>query len=407
MKKVYILFLFLLFLPTIIQAQLHKDGEVQADSCYKSNPFCTGTSYEFPASTNVGEAEEGPDYGCLDSQPNSAWYHMRIANSGNIKIKIYTQPPKDVDFICWGPFDDPYEPCQGSLTNDMEVDCSYSSSAEEYCEIPSSAQTGEYYILLITNFSNKECNILFEKVEGEGTTDCGILPGQIIGNAPVCWGDTLTLSANTISGATFTWEGPNGFSSTEQNIVIPNVTEENAGEYSLVVHLNGEDSDTTTYNVVVNSLPEIEAGEDESIPYGTNTQLNGVILNGEVSAHHVRWLPADKVDNDSILSPNTVNLEESVEYTLAVTQKITGCKKEDNKVVTITGGALGTEIVVDNQEVCLGDQIQLRAQTSGGSGDYTYSWTSEPEGFTSDIYNPYIEPSETTKYKVEICQCRR
>ncbi len=40
-----------------------------------------------------------------------------------------------------------------------------------------------------------------------------------------------------------------------------------------------------------------------------------MILSGDVSDYHVRWFPSDKVDNDTILSPNTVNLEESVEYT--------------------------------------------------------------------------------------------
>ncbi len=184
--------------------------------------------------------------------------------------------------------------------------------------------------------------------------------------------------------------------------MIPNATEENAGEYTLVVHFNGENSEPTTYNVEVNPLPEIDAGEDESIPYGTSTQLNGVILNGSASNHDVRWFPADKVDNNTILSPNTVNLEETVEYTLKVTHKTTGCESEDNKIVSVTGGALGTTIIADEQEICLGNEIQLTAQASGGSGDYTYSWTSEPEGFTSDIYNPYVEPSETTIYMVAV-----
>ncbi len=134
--------------------------------------------------------------------------------------------------------------------------------------------------------------------------------------------------------------------------------------------------------ITVNPLPEIEAGSDESIPYGTSTQLNGMIL--------------------TILSPNTVNLEESVEYTLEVIHKFTGCKSEDSKLVTVTGGTLGTTIIADEQEICLGKRIQLIAQASGGSGNYIYNWTSEPAGFTSDIYNPYIEPLETTKYIVEI-----
>jgi len=49
--------------------------------------------------------------------------------------------------------------------------------------------------------------------------------------------------------------------------------------------------------------------------------------------------------------------------------------------------------------VCLGDSTQLMVLANGGSGSgYTYSWTSIPAGFTSNIYNPKVLPSEPTKY---------
>jgi hypothetical protein len=44
------------------------------------------------------------------------------------------------------------------------------------------------------------------------------------------------------------------------------------------------------------------------------------------------------------------------------------------------------------------DTVQLNVIASGGSGVYTYSWTSDPPGFTSDIQNPVVYPTETTKY---------
>jgi hypothetical protein len=48
--------------------------------------------------------------------------------------------------------------------------------------------------------------------------------------------------------------------------------------------------------------------------------------------------------------------------------------------------------------LCIGDSTQLNANASGGSGTYTYSWTSIPSGFTSTIKNPVASPIVTTKY---------
>lgn len=52
--------------------------------------------------------------------------------------------------------------------------------------------------------------------------------------------------------------------------------------------------------------------------------------------------------------------------------------------------------------ICLGDSSQLNAGASGGSGTYTYAWTSNPPGFNSDIANPVVYPTETTRYYVDI-----
>jgi hypothetical protein len=47
-----------------------------------------------------------------------------------------------------------------------------------------------------------------------------------------------------------------------------------------------------------------------------------------------------------------------------------------------------------------GDSSLLRAYGYGGSGTYTYSWTSIPPGFTSVLQNPKVKPAQTTKYIV-------
>lgn len=49
---------------------------------------------------------------------------------------------------------------------------------------------------------------------------------------------------------------------------------------------------------------------------------------------------------------------------------------------------------------CIGDTTQLEANAYGGNGVYTYSWSSVPPGFTSDLKNPVVIPTDSTRYIV-------
>jgi len=73
----------------------------------------------------------------------------------------------------------------------------------------------------------------------------------------ICEGSSLTLTANPAGGVapyTFSWTGPNNYASTAENPVINNITQSNAGTYSLVVtDANGATSIAqSTAAVVVN-----------------------------------------------------------------------------------------------------------------------------------------------------------
>ena len=54
-------------------------------------------------------------------------------------------------------------------------------------------------------------------------------------NGPILAGTTLNLTASTVSGATYSWSGPNGFTSTDQNPSIPNAMSAASGTYSVTV----------------------------------------------------------------------------------------------------------------------------------------------------------------------------
>lgn len=60
--------------------------------------------------------------------------------------------------------------------------------------------------------------------------DFGLL---LFSNSPVCSGGELELYANVPSGISYQWSGPNGFTSSEENPIIPNATADNNGTYTI------------------------------------------------------------------------------------------------------------------------------------------------------------------------------
>ena len=76
---------------------------------------------------------------------------MKIGVAGNFQIKMTNSANVDIDYCCWGPFNDPVTPCPNQLTN--IIDCGSSSAATEYCNIPSTSQVGQYYIMVITKWN--------------------------------------------------------------------------------------------------------------------------------------------------------------------------------------------------------------------------------------------------------------
>ncbi|HFS67242.1 MAG TPA: hypothetical protein ENK67_03425, partial [Flavobacteriia bacterium] len=174
----------------------------QGTQCDTADPFCSSDAFTFPNNYSGNNAENGPDYGCLETVPNPAWYFLYIDNSGTLSFSISQVSDSgqgiDVDFICYGPFTDPYAACQANLTSQNIVACSYSLSATENFTIPN-AISGEYYIVLITNFSGEEGNITFQQTNvnqaNAGSTDCSIVcTVEVPDDTSVCLNTNYTIT---------------------------------------------------------------------------------------------------------------------------------------------------------------------------------------------------------------------
>ncbi|MDP2423714.1 MAG: T9SS type A sorting domain-containing protein, partial [Bacteroidales bacterium] len=81
-----------------------------------------------------------------------------------------------------------------------------------------------------------------------------------------------------------------------------------------------------------------------------------------------------------------------------------GCQSTGDEVtVYVSGTALAVSPTVQQNQICQTDSTRLFANPSGGSGQYlTYSWTSEPQGFSSTHPSPWVKPIITTTYIVSV-----
>ncbi len=76
-------------------------------------------------------------------------------------------------------------------------------------------------------------------------------------NDPICSTDTLFLSTSEVSNASYFWNGPNGFFSSNFSTSIANLTSSNSGDYSIYLEVDGCYSDTTVQSIVVNETYDI------------------------------------------------------------------------------------------------------------------------------------------------------
>lgn len=70
--------------------------------------------------------------------------------------------------------------------------------------------------------------------------------------------------------------------------------------------------------------------------------------------------------------------------------------------VTMHVTNIAINVTAEKDSLCYGGSTTLHANATGGSGSYTYSWTSDPEGFTSAEPDPLVTPLVTTTYFVEL-----
>ena len=213
--------------------------------------------------------------------------------------------------------------------------------------------------------------------------------------ASMCQTDAAVSLIGTPSGGTFTGTGivsGNQFDPVTAGAGIHAIT------YSYTDA--NQCSDSASQSVTVHANPVAFAGNDTSINYGTTAQLTASA--SPSATYTYAWSPSSMVTNSNSASTSTVALTASQQFSVLVTNSTTTCSDSDQVMVNVTGGPLSLVVTANLDTICQGDSTQVLATASGGAGNYSYSWSSTPSGFTSTLMNPTVYPAYTTTYIVTV-----
>lgn len=212
-------------------------------------------------------------------------------------------------------------------------------------------------------------------------TGGGANPAPVAGNnGPVCVGQTINLTCNTIAGAVYNWSGPNGFSALNtQNPTIAGAVTAMSGVYTVTVTVSGCTATATT-NVVVNPAPVPTAANTGPYCAGETIGLSSTPAGAASYAWSGPLAYANGTQNPTIAASTAAM---SGTYTVTVTIGTCSATATTNVVVN----PLPVPVANSNSPVCLNQAINF---TGGGGPSYT--WTG-PNGFSSPLQNPSVAPA--------------
>jgi gliding motility-associated-like protein len=182
-------------------------------TCETSSTVCNTNYANTTGVTSLGTI------GCLATSPNPTFFTIQVVGNGPINYLLTQSTTQggpanlDVDYAAWGPYNSQAEVCAAMgnpptnpLTG-LTTGCSYSAAATENFNIPN-AVAGQFYVILITNFSNQQGFISLTQTNagqaGAGVTFCCSDPNFTYPLYSFCKNSNInpvvTLGANSEAG---------------------------------------------------------------------------------------------------------------------------------------------------------------------------------------------------------------
>src|SRR5690554_330749 len=205
----------------------------------------------------------------------------------------------------------------------------------------------------------------------------------------VCEGDTLFLGAY---GGAAEWTGPNGFVSDDEFPVIPNVTTDNAGVYTVAVFNKFGCSADTSFTVVVNDAPIFTASATQyEICEGGSTTIS---VTGEAGLTY-SWDNGLGTGVSHVVSPTS-----STDY--IVTAANTECQKSDTISIIVVPNLVPTFNLPET--ICEGEVLPILPTTSIEGVEGTWNPTTVSNATSLYTFTPNATqcPIDAVDYTIEV-----
>ena len=219
-------------------------------------------------------------------------------------------------------------------------------------------------------------------------------------NGPVCIGMTLNLQGGPDGMLSYSWNGPDGFTSSLQNPVVATAaTQAMSGQYTLnIVDMNGC-SATANTNVVVNEIPVITFTQTNILCNGTSTGAIDITVSGGTAPFVYLWTGpvADPATEDQINIPAGT-------YTVIVTDANNCTSAQVSTEITELPPLLGTITSRTNVTEPGGNDGSFTVEGSGGTAPYMYSLESGPMQASGSFSTLTAGTYTVTVYDANLCE---
>ncbi|MCW5898731.1 MAG: PKD domain-containing protein [Flavobacteriales bacterium] len=156
----------------------------------------------------------------------------------------------------------------------------------------------------------------------------GTLPPQpvVSSNSPVCAGQTISLSVATVPGVTYNWTGPNGFTSNQPSVTIPNATTANAGVYTVTPVSSGCAGPPASVTVTVIPAPVLVIS-----PPSAAVCIGGSVTLNVSGAGNYQWFQGGNL----LGTGPTLTFSPGATMTVTVTGDQGGCPGSATAAITV------------------------------------------------------------------------
>jgi gliding motility-associated-like protein len=377
---------------------------------------------------NPGEGDpdflqDGVNQGCFVlPQFNYSFFYFKAGADGKFGFtcEAANQPDEasDIDINVWGPIDNFEDICSYTTFNqpvrstwtggdqstgleDIHPETGIDVTDDYDCGDPSTPGAGgdrfvrrldvikdKYYVVLLDDFG--------EAIENGGiaidfgnTTNGVLVPDEglpMAGNdTTICLGQSAQLFAS--GGAAYFWSPSASLSCAQCPDPIASPSEPTTYEVSIATTC-----ETKKFTVDVDIF-DLDLGPNVTVCAGANFELNP---GAPTNATYV-WL-GPSLSCNNCPSPTVGPLAPGT-YTYVASLLTTFCLFKDTLVVTVLPQPQPQYSIIDDTNICAGESLSLGGVAQPGT---TYSWSSNPVGFTASSSNPTASPTTSITYYLNV-----